>query len=453
MSADTIAAIASPAGPGARGIVRISGPGARALVRALWVGAPPELVRRGLVLGRVDDGRGTQPVLFLWMPGPRSFTGEDVAELHAPGSPPLLAALFERVTALGARPARAGEFTRRAFEHGRIDLTRAEGVLELVAARNEAEARAASQLLLGGLGSRVDGVRDALDDLRALCEASLDFDEADTGHVAPRELVDRSDRVRARLAEALAFERARGAASGLPRVALAGAPNAGKSTLFNALLRTERAITSPESGTTRDVLEAEVDLDGRRVVLLDLPGLDGDARGLERAAQQGARERLAGADLVLWVVDAAAGPHDLARERRALASGVPVVLAWNQIDRPSAGAAPDPAALDVAEVVPTSGARGQGLARLAHALGAALATAASEEGGPLARELARRHVRGLECSRAELAAAQAVLASGGPLDLAAEHLRRASAGLDELRGATTAEDLLDRIFARFCLGK
>ena len=150
MNADTIAAIASPAGPGARGIVRISGPRARDVVRAVWVGAAPDWRIRGLCEGRVDDGRGTQPALCLVMPGPRSFTGEDLAELHVPGSPHLLAPVLARVTSLGARPARAGEFTRRAFENGRIDLTRAEGVLEIVAARNAEEARAAAQLYLGG---------------------------------------------------------------------------------------------------------------------------------------------------------------------------------------------------------------------------------------------------------------------------------------------------------------
>jgi tRNA modification GTPase len=311
----TIAAIASPAGPGARGIVRLSGPGSSTIVRALWVGAPRELRARGMATGRIDDGRGTQPALLLWMPAPRSYTGEDVAELHVPGSPHLVAAVLSRVLELGAAAARPGEFTRRAFENGRIDLTRAEGVLELVAARNEAEARAAGQLLLGGLGTRVDALRDALDDVRALAEASLDFDEADTGHVANAELTASMAAIRARLDEALAFEHARARASVLPRVALAGAPNAGKSTLFNALAGAEHAIVTPISGTTRDVLEAEVELDGARALLLDLPGLDAEAGGVDRAAQAAARERLASADVVLWVVDAAGEERDLARER------------------------------------------------------------------------------------------------------------------------------------------
>jgi len=454
VSSATIAAIASPPGAGTRGIVRISGPGARTIARAAWVGDPPELSARALVTGRVHDGRGTQPVVCLWMPGPRSFTGEDVVELHAPGSPPLLAALFARVLALGATAARPGEFTRRAFENGRIDLTRAEGVLELVAARNDDEARAAGQLLVGGLGTRVDTLRDALDELRALCEASLDFDEADTGHVPLDELAASARAIRVGLREALEFERARSRSSGLARIALVGAPNAGKSTLFNALVGADAAIVSSLAGTTRDTLEAEIQFDGRRALLLDTPGLDETAVGVDHAAQETARERVASADLALWVVDAAGEARDLAAESARLPTGRRIVLAWAQVDRVGARSVPDARAHGLSAVVPVSAATGRGLSDLSRALSNALdVDEFGSEAGPVARELAQRHVRGMAAADAELELVLRVLEDEGPLDLAAEHLRRASAGLDEIRGGTTPEDLLDRIFARFCLGK
>ncbi len=452
MPARTIAAIASPAGPGARGIVRLSGPDAGAIVRAAWAGAPPDLSARGFVVGRIHDGRGTQPALLLWMPGPRSYTGEDVAELHLPGAPPLLRAALARVLALGAEPAEPGEFTRRAFLAGRMDLTRAEGVLALVHARNQAEVRAARQLLLGGLAQRTAELRDELEDLRALCEASLDFDEGDTGHVDPAEIRARAERALARVRAARATEAARARGTGAPRVALCGAPNAGKSSLFNALLGRDAAIVSEQSGTTRDALEGTLELAGHEVRLFDLPGLDAGAAGVGRAAQELGRERLAAADLLLWVADATRGDA-LERERAELPAGVPVILVWNQTDRAGAAAAPRAAAHGVRAVVGTSARTGAGLAELRQAWIAALAGDGGGDAPSLEREVALRHDRGLARAEEELATGLDRWLAGASLDLLAEHLRGATSGLDAITGATTSEDLLDRIFARFCLGK
>jgi tRNA modification GTPase len=452
-AATTIAAIASPPGGGARGIVRLSGPRAGAIVRATWRGPAPDLARRGLAAGRFDDGRGTQPALLLWMPGPGSYTGEDVAELHLPGSPPLLRVALARVLELGAASAEPGEFTRRAFHAGRIDLTRAEGVLELVRARNAAEARAARQLLLGGLARRVDALRAELDDLRALCEASLDFDAADTGHVDPAEIRARAGSCVAAVRAARRFEAARARASGTPRVALCGAPNAGKSALFNALLGRPEAIESDHPGTTRDALEGALELPGAQARLLDMPGFDAAAAGVDRAAQDLATERLSAADLCLWVVDAA-GPQRgrLAEERARLPEGAPALLAWSKTDLASAGPPPDPAAVGMLAVVPVSARTGAGL----EALRAALARALAPGGGDaptLEREVALRHDQGLAAAERELLLGLERWSAGAPLDLLCEHLRAAGAGLDALCGRTTSEDLLDRIFARFCLGK
>jgi tRNA modification GTPase len=459
-AATTIAAISSPPGAGARGVIRVSGPRARELVLATWSGTPhpPSLAQRGLHFGRFRDERGEQPLLLLWMPAPHSFTREDVAEMHLPGAPPLLASALRRLIALGAVPAPPGEFTRRAFLSGRIDLTRAEGVLALVLAHDDAERQAGTALLFGGLGERVGAVRAALEDLRAICEASLDFDENDTGHVPRSELEARCLEIAARVQRALHFERDRlPRANGLARVALFGARNAGKSALFNALAGADRALVSDFAGTTRDGLECAVDLGASACLLRDAAGLDPGALGPDRRAQDSARAARDSADLVLWVVDASrADASDAAGERRSLPAGVPRLLVWSKIDLVSRAPVPSPEARSaVSAEVATSALRGGGLdelrARIAQEISGGPHRAGATRG--VARELFARHVAALEqCSR-ELDLGLARARGGAPLELLAEHLRAATSALDDITGETTPEDVLDRLFARFCLGK
>lgn len=448
----TIVAISSPPGPAQRGIVRLSGPESRALVNRALVGSGEarEALARGAprrtFAGRFDDGAGQQPVRVFWMPGPASYTREDVAELHLPGAPPLLARAFARLLELGARAAEPGEFTRRAFEHGRLDLSQAEGVLELVHATSDAERRAATQLLAGGLERRMRGLREALDDLRALTEASLDFDESDTGHVPTEELLERVDGIRAQLDAALSWEVARQAPTNLPRVLLFGAPNAGKSSLFNRLAAGGRALVDDLAGTTRDAVSGIWRVGCGQCLLLDAPGLDAGARGPDAAAQRLARVEREAADLVLWVVDAsleAGGSLD--GPAPSLAPGIPVLRVWNKIDL----------AGDVttsAETIRTSAASGEGVAELEQAVARALRLERAS-GGEYARELFMRHQGCLREGAEALGAARARLLEGTPLDLVAEGLRAAGRALDGIHGETTPEDVLDRIFARFCLGK
>lgn len=456
-SASTIAAIASPPGGGPRGILRLSGPRAAEIVRAVFSGELPlELGARTLRVGRFRDARGEQPLLLLWMPGPRSFTREDVAEFHLPGSPPLLEAALERVLALGASPAEPGEFTRRAFLSGRIDLTRAEGVLALVGARDERERRAGAALLAGGLADRIDAVRDRLEDLRALCEASLDFDERDTGHVPDREIESGLDSARAALREALAFEVARASPLGEPTVVLAGAPNAGKSSLFNRLAGEDGAIVSPVPGTTRDVLSGRIRLASGACRLVDTAGLaafraDGTSE-VERAARRRTEAALESADLVVWVVDAQSG--DIERPPR----NGDLLLAWNKVDLPGASAEP-PAGIVPGGIpaegawVATSAKTGAGIPDLEAAIAGALLRSVSSEAGGISRAIALRHRRALVDAGRALDLAEAARRSGAPLEIQAEHLRVACEVLDAITGATTPEDVLDLIFARFCLGK
>ncbi|QDU85331.1 tRNA modification GTPase MnmE [Planctomycetes bacterium Pla163] len=488
-SADTICAVASPPGGAHRAVIRVSGPAAAdvaELLRAVdgaaaaasivpssnasWSSATLRASDRHAFDARLFDGCGEQPVLVLWMPGPASYTGDDVLELHLPGAPPLVEAALEAVLALGVRPARAGEFTRRAFASGRIDLARAEGVLELVEARSESERRAATSLLAGGLSERVERLREPLEELCSLCEASLDFDESETGHVPAELIEERAERVARALDEAVAWERARPVRVRSASAVLVGPPNAGKSSLFNRLT-SGSALVGPLAGTTRDALAATLALDGLELDLYDLPGLhraDGDP--LDRAAQELAWPLVEGADLVLVVLAAdrvdQSNPSsgdaldtELEAVLEATPADVPRLLIWNRIDRLPGGdagpVAPSPAILErvrPVEWVATAAPTGVGLDALRGALGRMLAGGA-EGAASLSREVAARHLRGLDGARTELAAARRAASEGWPLDAVASTLRSSLAALDALTGRSSPEDLLDRIFARFCLGK
>jgi tRNA modification GTPase len=445
--ASTIAAIATPPGPARRGIVRVSGPSTARLVRAALRDASPAFdpaCVRLLARGRFDDGRGLQPVTLLWMRGPRSFTREDVAEFHLPGAEPLLDAALRRLLALGASAARPGEFTRRAFLNGRLDLSRAEGVLALTEAGNEAERAAAALLLDGGLDRRSAAIRERLLELATLCEASLDFDESETGHVPRAELRALFDAAEEALAEARSWELRRAAPAALARVLLAGAPNAGKSTLWNALTG-GRALVSDEPGTTRDALEGEWSLRSFSCLLIDGPGLEDATGGPGARAQELFARTREQADLVLWVADATRPVLPPATQRIEL-------IAWNKIDLPAAGPHPGPSELPGAvPVLPVSARSGAGLAELARAVARMLGGAAREGGA--ARVLFARHREALARAGLALAEARELFLRAQPLDLTAEALRASLAALDQLSGRTTPEDVLERIFARFCLGK
>lgn len=492
--ATTIAAISSAPGSAARAVVRLSGPEARSITesccRALTLGA------RAGHRARLFDGEGEQPVLVLWMPGPGSLTGEDVVEWHLVGSPPLTRRALERALELGAVPARPGEFLRRAFERGRIDLARAEGVLTLVHARSEVERRAATALLLGGLSRRVEALRERLVEVRSLCEAALDFDERDTGGIPRDELAQRAAGVQGLLEEALAWENAREAPLGLPRAVLVGRPNAGKSSLFNRLTGGS-VLVSELAGTTRDALTAPWAAGELCFELWDVAGLHAPTDGHapkedppaalgqpERLAQERARAVAQSADLWIWVVDltqvagapgSEAPEGDILRgdilggdflvgpweELRSLGQPPPTLLVFHKADlRPDLASAEARAAHraslapglpeEVRAVLWVSSRTGSGLEALAR--DAATVFARDSSGGEI-RELASRHRAALEAARRWAAEARELLESGAPLDLAAHAERRATDELDQIQGRTTPEDLLDRIFARFCLGK
>ena len=452
-SGDTICAIASPPGGGERGVVRVSGPRAAEFVLKTWTGGEDLRleVGRGVFRGRFDDGGGVQPLLLLWMPGPRSFTREDVAEFHLPGAPPLLARALSRLVELGARLAEPGEFTRRAFESGRIDLTRAEGVLSLVEARSEAARRSAIALLLGGLDERVGRLRDELDDLRALCESSLDFESDDTIDVPREEIAERLAAVDAMLAEARGWEAARGLEAGAPRVVLVGAPNAGKSRLFNALgSGAQEALVSDHPGTTRDRLVRAWKPGAMVVELADIAGLEEGARGPDAAAQLVGESACVAADHLLWVVDARRSDvAELVAERRGFGDRVGRTLVWAQVDREEASVAP-PEELGQEDWVCVSAERGEGLEELAERVAHALE---GEAAGGSGREISARHAEALDRAAERVGKGRREWEEGLALELLAQELRDATDHLDSIAGRTTPEDLLARIFSRFCLGK
>jgi tRNA modification GTPase len=383
----------------------------------------------------VFDGRGFIPALALLFEAPRSYTGEDTLELHIPGSLPLVERLQARIQQLGARAAEPGEFTRRAFLNGRIDLTRAEGVLALIEARNEAERRTALEWLGGGLEREVRAAGAALLDLRALCEAALDFDESDTAAVQGTELQPLFEALRERLRQAADQAGTRSLHGERARIVLAGAPSAGKSSLFNALLGTPRALVDAAPGTTRDVLREEWTLEGQQVLLCDVAGLSpmpGDE--LDAQAQERARAMLATADLVLWIARAD-DPQLHSRPQGSL-------LVWSQIDRSGAQPAPmDALAISVPQ--------GLGIVELR----ARLAQALPMMSGGVLGELRARHRAAFEAAHAHLECAWRHLDGAAPLEWCAEELRLAQTELEKISGESGVEDVLDRIFARFCLGK
>ena len=451
--ADTIAAIATAAGRGAIGIVRISGPEALVVAARVFRGRDPRALP-GFTAARgwIEDGEDRiDEALCLVMRAPRSYTREDVAELHCHGGPALLHRVLAAVLRAGARPAEPGEFTRRAFLAGRIDLAQAEAVADLIAGETAAAARAAADQLAGGLSRRIEALRFGLAELLARLEAAIDFpEEEDVPGLEPGELLAAIARLaggmRALLADA---ERGRRLREGV-RVVIAGRPNVGKSTLMNALLRAERVLVSPEPGTTRDVVEDALELEGIAVRLFDTAGLRSAAVAVEARGADLAREALAGADLALLVLD---GSEPIGEDDRQAAAAIagPLLLVINKSDLPPAATDDDCAALAAgATAVRVSARTGDGLDRLERLMAAALAGEGSGETPILTNQ---RHAHALRRAEEALERARAAIDRRLPPELAASDLRLALASLAEITGETTADDILDLIFSRFCIGK
>lgn len=441
---ETIVAIATPPGRGGIGVVRVSGDALCEIATALCGGTPEP--RRARLVEFVDAaGAPIDRGLVLYFPAPHSFTGEDVLELHAHGSPRVLDRLVRRACELGARPARAGEFSERAFLNGKLDLAQAEAVADLIEARSEAQARAALRSLDGEFSRHVEAVGQAVLRLRVGIEAAIDFSEDASESASQTTLQHLFASATAQLEELLAVTR-RGVrlTDGLHAV-IVGEPNVGKSSLMNALAGNDRAIVTDIPGTTRDVLRESIVLDGVELTLADTAGLREAADVVEGEGIRRARAELARADLVLLMVDRAAATDNLDRLAEVPDTAMRIGIV-NKIDID--GAAPRREERDGKVTIALSARTGEGLDLLCAEL-RRVALGGEADGVFSART---RHVLALEGARSHLAAAHAAFGNATP-ELVAEDLRGVQQALGEITGAFTSEDLLGAIFATFCVGK
>lgn len=436
---DTIAAIATPAGAGGVGIVRLSGPDAAAIVGRLLDRAPERFPDRTLVWGVARDRAGGRldDVLAVVMRAPRSFTGEDVAEVHGHGGVMNMSRLLRAVVDAGARHAEAGEFTRRAFENGKLDLVRAEAILDVIEASSERAWRLAQAQLAGGLGARIGRFRERATALLAEVEACIDFPEEGEEYLGVHEVATCARSLGRELA-ALAgtFGLGKALRHGVD-VALVGAVNAGKSSIFNSLLGSERAIVDPRPGTTRDFVEASVVWQGVTVTLVDTAG-DRDASDpVEQRGIDLGRKRAAEADLRVHV-------HSAEHALPAFEAGGPELHVVSKGDLLAAPPGP--------EWLVTSARTGAGMDALRHAILARACGGVIEAGDGHVVTSERQRALLEQAARAFERAAEAMVVQA-PIEVLALEIRDGTERLAELMGERVGEEVLDDLFRRFCIGK
>lgn len=442
---DTIVALSSAAGPGARAIVRLSGPNTRAVVASVFTpDVAPRSQGRYLQPGsvRLTGVHSPLPATLYFFPAPRTYTGQDLAELHTISSPPLVERLIADLLAAGARPAQPGEFTLRAFLAGKKDLPQAEAVLAVIDANSDADLTAALAQLAGGVTQPLAQLRDDLLNLLADVEAALDFVDEDIEFVGKTDTLNRISAGMAHLTNLRRQLDGRTVSGRTFRVALVGEPNAGKSSLFNALVGTAAAIVSPVAGTTRDYLTARLTLDGVEVELTDTAGVQPALDAIDAKAQRLGQAEAARADLVLWCVPVT-DPVDETRRVSFARAGSDVLLVRTKADlqRPAAPVADSTCLVSTLDPAGTDSLRAA-LTELAVAFARS----------PLApsQSRCRHHV---DTALEKLRAAHRHAVFDDPPELLALALRQALDQLGEMTGAIHTNDLLDRIFSRFCIGK
>ena len=469
---DTIAAIASPVGTGGIGIVRVSGPAAGQILVRVFLPASPRFTGfRPWTLhrGRIVDGHGAviDDALAVFMPGPRTFTGEDVAEIHCHGGMALLGLLLESILASGTRLAEAGEFSRRAFLNGRMDLTQAEAVAELINAPGREGVLLSAAKLDGLLGRQINALREKLEHLRMQVCVAVDFPEEEAECLSRSDFFQSLEEISCAVQALLAgYKRNRCWQEGA-LVVLAGRVNVGKSSLMNALLGRKRALVTDRAGTTRDFLEERVFLDGLPVRLVDTAGLRESADEVERLGIAASRHCVEEADLILLVLD---GGEGCTREDLALLEEFQsdrVLLVWNKSDlarpgaslslevKPGGGLCKDTPVPAVPDVICVCARTGQGLDELASEVRRNILRRGGGDGSMCTDGLSPNLRQAGALSRAleELNVCVRDVQNGLPYDICALHLDTAGAALAEITGLDGSDALLNRIFSVFCIGK
>lgn len=443
---DLIAAVATAPGVGAIGVVRLSGSGLQRLLVPL-LGREPEPRRALLATFRDRDGVPIDSGLAFYFPAPHSYTGEDVLELHGHGGQAVLQRLLNRCLGLGARVAEPGEFTRRAFLNGKLDLAQAEAVADLIEARSDAAARSAVRSLQGDFSREIRALVSEVTALRTLVEACIDFPEEGIEHLPPPETRNRVELLRKRLADVTSSARRGSLLREGARVALIGRPNVGKSSLLNRLAGEEVAIVTAVPGTTRDVIRQELLLDGIPIHILDTAGLRDPGDQIERLGIERTRTVIQQAELMLFISDAQEGlTADDIKLLAETPSDIPRLVVLNKVDL---SASVKPGASDSAHgrQIRVSAVTGSGMDALRAEVLLALGWRVDEEGTFLART---RHLDALRRAGAHLDQAGTHTQD---LELVAEELRLSQRCLGEITGEVTADDLLGKIFAEFCIGK
>jgi len=444
--ADTIAAIATPPGRGGIGVLRVSGPRARDIAAALC-GDVPQPRRACLKTFRDSDGTALDRGLAIFFPAPASFTGEDVLELHAHGGPVLMDLLLDRALQSGARIAEPGEFTQRAFLNDKIDLVQAEAVADLIDSGSRQAARSATRSLQGEFSARARSLTQQLIETRMHVEAAIDFPEEEIDFLADTVLHRRLEALARSISETLNSAHQGALLREGMTIVIAGKPNAGKSSLLNALAGYDAAIVTSVPGTTRDVLRERIAIDGMPLHIIDTAGLRETRDVIETEGIKRTHREMAKADRILYVIDSAESttPDSLRNELAALPVDTAVTLIYNKVDVAEPAAVPsDIPALNL------SARTGAGLMQLRQHLKEAVGL---QDGSATTFSARGRHLDALRRAQQHVDTAIRLLADRKAGELMAEELRLAQHDIGEITGEVTSDDLLGQIFAKFCIGK